>query len=362
MSEQADLYRAVLANPEDDAPRLIYADWLDEHGQPERAEFVRVQCATERIPPRTARWRPLNDRAQELEREWRADWTGRAKEMVYDARLRRGFVDRVLLTLDQFAESAAELVRLEPIRIWEFNWVSNFGPAPSFMKLAADPNLALVRGLVAGYYNADELLSTLTDSPHLSELKSLLVVRRHTSPKTLAAFVAAANSLTELSAEDSHYLNLRDIWRRGMKVRLRRLALVRSYVTDQSMAQLAAAPSLSGLESLCLDGNDFSDRGVLALAQSDYLTSLRALSLAEVSIGDNGASIIARSETFRNLRVLNLMSCQIDSAGAQALADSPYLSHLECLCLDENRVSVEVEEELNRRFGPGVCSFGWSYR
>lgn len=34
---------AVLANPHDVAPRLIYADWLEEHGQQERAEFIRVQ-------------------------------------------------------------------------------------------------------------------------------------------------------------------------------------------------------------------------------------------------------------------------------------------------------------------------------
>ncbi len=29
----------------DDGPRLRYADWLDENGQPERAEFIRLQCA-----------------------------------------------------------------------------------------------------------------------------------------------------------------------------------------------------------------------------------------------------------------------------------------------------------------------------
>lgn len=35
---------AVLARPEDDLPRLVFADYLDENGEPERAEFVRVQC------------------------------------------------------------------------------------------------------------------------------------------------------------------------------------------------------------------------------------------------------------------------------------------------------------------------------
>lgn len=37
------LLSAILAAPADDAPRLIFADWLDEHGEPERAEFIRCQ-------------------------------------------------------------------------------------------------------------------------------------------------------------------------------------------------------------------------------------------------------------------------------------------------------------------------------
>ena len=38
------LLRAVLADPASDAARLIYADYLDEQGEADRAEFVRVQC------------------------------------------------------------------------------------------------------------------------------------------------------------------------------------------------------------------------------------------------------------------------------------------------------------------------------
>jgi uncharacterized protein (TIGR02996 family) len=36
--------RAIVAAPDDDLPRLIFADWLDEYGEGERAEFIRVQC------------------------------------------------------------------------------------------------------------------------------------------------------------------------------------------------------------------------------------------------------------------------------------------------------------------------------
>ena len=44
MPNAAPFLAAIRAAPDDDAPRLIYADWLDEHGQAERAEFIRVQC------------------------------------------------------------------------------------------------------------------------------------------------------------------------------------------------------------------------------------------------------------------------------------------------------------------------------
>jgi uncharacterized protein (TIGR02996 family) len=42
--ERQALLRGILENPDDDGPRLVYADWLEEHGDPERAAFIRVQC------------------------------------------------------------------------------------------------------------------------------------------------------------------------------------------------------------------------------------------------------------------------------------------------------------------------------
>jgi uncharacterized protein (TIGR02996 family) len=41
--ERQALLNAILAEPDDDNVRLVYADWLDEHGEQERAEFIRVQ-------------------------------------------------------------------------------------------------------------------------------------------------------------------------------------------------------------------------------------------------------------------------------------------------------------------------------
>ena len=49
MSEEEALLAAIAAHPEEDTPRLVYADWLDEHGQPLRAEFIRVQVEVSRV-------------------------------------------------------------------------------------------------------------------------------------------------------------------------------------------------------------------------------------------------------------------------------------------------------------------------
>src|SRR5215510_89544 len=45
MRDDAPFLAAIAAEPEDDTARLVFADWLDEHGEAERAEFIRVQIA-----------------------------------------------------------------------------------------------------------------------------------------------------------------------------------------------------------------------------------------------------------------------------------------------------------------------------
>lgn len=41
--EYAAFLASIRSSPTDDSPRLIFADWLEEHGQVERGEFIRVQ-------------------------------------------------------------------------------------------------------------------------------------------------------------------------------------------------------------------------------------------------------------------------------------------------------------------------------
>jgi uncharacterized protein (TIGR02996 family) len=65
--------RTILAYPEDDAPRLVFADWLDEHGEFARAEFIRLQIELYHATPEED-VRELQQREQELLRDNELRW------------------------------------------------------------------------------------------------------------------------------------------------------------------------------------------------------------------------------------------------------------------------------------------------
>jgi len=49
LPDHTPFYSVIRDRPDDDAPRLRFADWLQEHGDEERAEFIRVQCELARL-------------------------------------------------------------------------------------------------------------------------------------------------------------------------------------------------------------------------------------------------------------------------------------------------------------------------
>src|SRR5262245_62168156 len=90
MTDREVLWRAVIENPADDAPRLVLADWLDEQGDPDRAEFIRLAVAN--VNP---------DRVGELLARhgdaWRADVPS-VDGVRWGADLGRGFVHQAYLS------------------------------------------------------------------------------------------------------------------------------------------------------------------------------------------------------------------------------------------------------------------------
>jgi uncharacterized protein (TIGR02996 family) len=51
LEEREAFLRAIFDAPDDDTPRLVYADWLEEHGFASHAGLIRVQCELARREP-----------------------------------------------------------------------------------------------------------------------------------------------------------------------------------------------------------------------------------------------------------------------------------------------------------------------
>jgi uncharacterized protein (TIGR02996 family) len=68
------LLRAIGDDPDDDGPRLVYADWLEEYGLPERAELILVCEAMRRLPVFADDYWRLKARRDELRPKCPTDW------------------------------------------------------------------------------------------------------------------------------------------------------------------------------------------------------------------------------------------------------------------------------------------------
>lgn len=138
MSDQDAFMRSIIENPDDDQIRLVFADWLEENGQPERAEFIRLQCklaACEICNPEEAdAWdwscghRPARRRERELLDVHKWDWmppflrvaaerAGSYRELAA-GRLgwRRGFVESISCRWDGWLACAEEILAATPLR------------------------------------------------------------------------------------------------------------------------------------------------------------------------------------------------------------------------------------------------------
>jgi uncharacterized protein (TIGR02996 family) len=117
--DDAPFLHAVLDHPDDDGPRLVYADWLFEQGGDERharAEFITLQCRL------AGRVRPNSDRPAMLKRErellarYGDAWAGSVRDIAPAYRFRRGFVEAVDLDIVTFVLRGDELFRTAPVR------------------------------------------------------------------------------------------------------------------------------------------------------------------------------------------------------------------------------------------------------
>jgi uncharacterized protein (TIGR02996 family) len=91
MSLEEAFLQAILQEPDEDVHCLVYADWLEERGDP-RGEFIRVQCRLARLPANAAERPELLARQEELLEEHAGAWLGPLREYGSGWQFRRGFV------------------------------------------------------------------------------------------------------------------------------------------------------------------------------------------------------------------------------------------------------------------------------
>jgi uncharacterized protein (TIGR02996 family) len=70
---EASLLASVLASPEQDGPRLVYADWLTERGDP-RGQFIREQVQLAGLEETDPRWSALHASSERLAHRHRQEW------------------------------------------------------------------------------------------------------------------------------------------------------------------------------------------------------------------------------------------------------------------------------------------------
>ena len=204
---------AIADAPDDDLPRLVYADYLDENGEPERAEFIRVQIELANLPDTDPRRAGLETREDELLTPHRWVWSlpeFRGQSQVF----RRGFVERVNVSAEWLIAHPDSLAAPGPLRAMRV-------------------------------FNATPFLPRLAEVPGLARLETLDL------------------SNTNFAGPD----DVRNFFTAAKLDRLRELVLRNSnFVEDEEVRALAETPVARRLKSLDLSGMRLADPGLRAVA------------------------------------------------------------------------------------------------
>jgi uncharacterized protein (TIGR02996 family) len=376
----------IVAHPDDDTPRLIFADWLEEEGDGSRAEFIRVQIERARLPKWDARQVRLRLREEALLAQHGLKWRGELPSIagIEWEEFRRGFVaTATFASFPVFKEKASACWAATPIEAVSIRWPrrdessESIAPIPALRELSitdrlidrrdvdrlADlPLLSTLRALNMRHCNlGGEGFRRLVASPHLGNLVALRVPGNAIGNRAIRALFDAASltSLTEL-----------DLAEAGSYGRTRRYGRYREdpVIEATDLAALASWPGLARLRALTLSGNNAQRRGLRALLSSPHVSGLKeltlrangldaramkefssarpdlhldALDLGENLVGDIGPSDLALAPCLSDLKVLELDTCEIHLSGARWFANSSFLDSLRRLNVNNNSFGPE---------------------
>jgi uncharacterized protein (TIGR02996 family) len=190
VSDADALLRAIRADPESDGPRLVYADWLQEHGDPDRAEFIRTQIESARTPAGDPTRSALERRANELLAVHKASWSAWLPELAPWSDYERGFVEQVVMwvvaDVEKFVGQLRAVLAGAPVRRVQLHPGQDdptdfdgcpFLPLEGLRAFAGEPAVAQLRALnlsMTGLHNDGAFI--VAASPHLAGLEQLRMV------------------------------------------------------------------------------------------------------------------------------------------------------------------------------------------
>jgi uncharacterized protein (TIGR02996 family) len=175
----------IVAGPDGDAPRLIYADWLEDHGLAERAELIRVQVEWARMAVFNDRRRWLHARQRDLLAARGTEWLLQEWPLAANAdpRVRtfeRGFVAELSLWGRGLGDRGVRAVATSPrlALLTALDLRENKVGAPGLLALADSPYAAELRLLdLRDNPFRPESARVLATSAHLNGLREMVLPR-----------------------------------------------------------------------------------------------------------------------------------------------------------------------------------------
>jgi uncharacterized protein (TIGR02996 family) len=344
-------YNAILDAWDDDAPRLVYADWLDEQGDEfsqRRAALIRLGIQAQ---PYSYPHKPIPDKLAASLREqenWFSEAFRSRNLFNFEPKWVRGFVEDLGAfpwTMDAFSEAQrAALDDLGPINNApvRFRASQHRGrPDPECVRLAEEPSLRYWHALdiADNEYSfigpiGDANFAALVSSSHLGELRRISIEDHARDPRRANNAPLGVKAMKALAANPVlKNVKTLKLWWNGLTdsavralaeakyLRLKDLSLA-DHFTDAAITALADSPVLDTVESLHVSG-PLTGKALRRLLRSEYLKSLHTLDLNGYTSGAHARDSVHYGE----------LPQLLDPVGFRALIESPLLARLNVLRL-----------------------------
>src|SRR5262249_48465802 len=251
-----------------------FADWLDEHGEHDRAEFIRLQIALARASVPASETEAAQKRVDELLFRHRQDRLPGCDGVDWMVVFRRGVAEGVAIPRGEgetFAEKAVQLFALEPLQEIALD------PNPAFWPTFAQiPQLRRICRLRIAHLEAASV-AVVAASPYLTGLRELDLNGSRIGADGVAVLLQSPllGHVTSLSLG-----GLRDIQNYDWD-ETNWIDYTVENVGEEGVLDLCASPKMAGVRRLDLSWNRLGAQAAEALTRSVHLAKLVELRIAE---------------------------------------------------------------------------------